>query len=248
MAQTTPLVNTLKRTLKSHGKNYADVARKLGLTEASVKRLFSQKSFSLQRLDQICQMLNLEISDLVRLMGEETRKITVLGEREEEEIANDTTLLLVTVCILNSWKFREIIAHYAISEAECTRNLVKLDRLKIIELLPENRYKLLIAANFSWRENGPIQRYYQSKVESDFFDSRFDKQNERLIVLNGMLAHESVSILQRKLQKLSQEFNELNGDDASLELDDRHGTTMVLALRQWEYGLFRDLKRQEETL
>ena len=171
-----------------------------------------------------------------------------LDIRCEEEIARDTTLLLVTVCILNSWKFREIIAHYAISEAECTSKLVKLDRLKIIELLPENRYKLLIAANFSWRENGPIQRYYQSKVESDFFDSRFDKQNERLIVLNGMLAHESVSILQRKLEKLSQEFNELNGDDASLELDDRHGTTIVLALGQWEYGLFRELKRQEETL
>jgi len=248
MPQTTPLVNTLKTTLKAHGKNYADVARKLNLTEASVKRLFSQKSFSLQRLDEICQMMNLEISDLIRLMSEETHKITMLGDKEEEEIANDTTLLLVTICVLNQWKFNEIITHYSFSEAECIRNLAKLDRLRIIELLPANKYKLLIASNFKWRENGPIQRYYQSKVESDFFDSRFDKQNERLIVLNGMLAYESASILQRKLEKLSREFDELNRDDVELDLEHRHGTTMVLALRQWEYGLFRDFKRKEKAL
>ncbi len=246
MAQTTPLINTLKRTLKLHGKNYADVARKLNLTEASVKRLFSQKSFSLQRLDSVCQMLDLEITDLVRLMSEETRKITVLGEQEEEEIAKDTTLLLVAVCVLNHWQLSEITAFYKLSETECIRKLVKLDRLSIIELLPDNRYKLLIAANFSWRENGPIQRYYQSKVESDFFDSRFDKKNERLIVLNGMLSHESSTILHRKLEKLSQEFTELNHDDTALELEHRHGTTMVLAARQWEYGLFKELRRKNE--
>ena len=248
MAQTTPLINSLKTTLKAHGKNYADVARKLNLTEASVKRLFSQKSFSLQRLDEICQMMSLEISDLFRLMSEETRKITMLGEKEEKEIANDTTLLLVAVCVLNRWKFNEIVTHYSLSEVECIRNMVKLDSLRILELLPGNKYKLLIAANFKWRENGPIQRYYQSKVESDFFDSRFDKQNERLIVLNGMLAHESATILQRKLEKLSREFDELNVDDVELDLEHRHGTTMVLALRQWEYGLFRELKRDEEAL
>jgi DNA-binding Xre family transcriptional regulator len=243
MAQTTPLINTLKKTLKAHALTYADVARKFGLTEASVKRLFSEKSFSLQRLDQVCQMMDMEISDLVRLMAEDTRKITELGERQEEEIASDITLLLVTICVLNRWKLQEITAHYNISETDCIRYLIKLDRLQIIELLPGNRIKLLVAANFKWRENGPIQRFFQARVETEFFDSRFDTETEKLIVLNGMLAHESSVLLQRKLEKLAQEFNELNDGDTALELDHRHGTTMVLALRQWEYGLFKGLRR-----
>ena len=52
MAQTSELIKTLKQALKAHGKTYAAVARELNLTEASVKRLFWQKNFSLERLDQ----------------------------------------------------------------------------------------------------------------------------------------------------------------------------------------------------
>jgi DNA-binding Xre family transcriptional regulator len=65
MGQTRELIGTLKAALKSQGKTYADVARELGLAEASVKRIFSQQSFSLDRLDRVCHMLGMEISDLV---------------------------------------------------------------------------------------------------------------------------------------------------------------------------------------
>ena len=52
--------------LKAQGKTYRDVAVALGLTEASVKRLFSKQSFSLHRLDQVCQLLEMEITDLAQ--------------------------------------------------------------------------------------------------------------------------------------------------------------------------------------
>ena len=47
MAQTSELIKTLKKALKAHGKTYADVSRQLGLSEASVKRLFSRENLSL---------------------------------------------------------------------------------------------------------------------------------------------------------------------------------------------------------
>ena len=65
MAQTSTLLIALKKSLKAHGYTYADVAKHIGLTQASIKRLFSEENISLQRLDQICQMMDLEISDLV---------------------------------------------------------------------------------------------------------------------------------------------------------------------------------------
>ena len=47
MPQTTELMHTLKKLLKRHNKTYVDVATCLDLSEASVKRLFSeQKSFA----------------------------------------------------------------------------------------------------------------------------------------------------------------------------------------------------------
>ena len=239
MAQTRELINTLKKALKAQGKTYADVAVALGLAEASVKRLFSQQSFSLNRLDKVCQLLDMEITDLVQLMNEQQQHLQQLTVEQEKEITDDVTLTLVAVCVLNRWTMDDILSFYHITEPQCVRHLVKLDRLKVIELLPGNRIKLLVAPNFSWRENGPIQRFFQRKISQEFFNTRFKRDDECLMVLNGMLSSQSNAEFQRKLKRLAREFNVLNNDDAALDLEERNGVTLVLAMRGWQYGLFQ---------
>lgn len=241
MAQTRELIKTLKTALKAQGKTYADVAVGLGLTEASVKRLFSQQSFSLNRLDQVCHLLDLEITDLVQLMNEQQQRLQQLTVEQEREITDDVTLTVVAVCVLNRWTMADILAYYHISETECIRHLAKLDRLKVIELLPKNRIRLRVAANFSWRENGPIQLFFQKKISQEFFSTRFSRDDECLIVLNGMFSSQSNAELQRKLKRLAREFELLNNDDAVLDLEQRKGATLVLAMRGWQYGIFKPL-------
>jgi DNA-binding Xre family transcriptional regulator len=239
MAQTRELIKTLKTALKAQGKTYADVAVELELTEASVKRLFSQQSFSLSRLDKVCHLLDMEITDLVQLMNEQQQHLQQLTVEQEKEITDDVTLTLVAVCVLNRWTMDDILSYYHISESECVRHLAKLDRLKVIELLPGNRIRLRVAPNFSWRENGPAQLFFQKKISQEFFDTRFNRDDECLIVLNGMFSTQSNAELQRKLKRLAREFDLLNNDDAALDLEQRHGATLVLAMRGWQYGLFR---------
>jgi len=243
MPQTQQLIETLKHALKAQKKTYADVARVLGLSEASVKRLFGDKNLSLLRLEQVCQMLEMEISDLVQLMNQRACHITQLTAEQEEEIAGDRVLLLVTVCALNRWTLAEILAYFKIKEVEAIRCLARLDRLKIIDLLPGNRIKLLISANFHWLENGPIQQLFHSRLQDDFFDSRFDRQSERLLVVNGMLSRKSNAVLQKKMERFTREFDELNNEDAGLPLEQRHGVTMVVAMSDWRFGLFANLRR-----
>ena len=89
MAQTREIIGTLKKALKAQGKTYADVAVALGLTEASVKRLFAQQSFSLARLDQVCHLLDIEISDLVQLMNEQQQRLQQLTVEQEMEQARN---------------------------------------------------------------------------------------------------------------------------------------------------------------
>ena len=242
MAQTSELIKTLKQALKAHGKTYADVSRELGLSEASVKRLFSQENFSLERLDRICHLLDMEISDLVQLMNEKQHELLQLTVDQEQEVTNDTTLLLVAICVLNKWTLKDIVAFYDISEGECFLKLAQLDRLKLIDLLPNNRIKVRVAPNFNWRENGPIQAFFQEKLGQDFLRGRFSRDEECLIVLNGMLSPESNAEFQRKLKRLAWEFDLLNRDDSSLKLQQRGGVTVVMAMRGWQYGIFHPLR------
>lgn len=243
MAQTRELIKTLKVALKAHGKTYADVAIELGLTEASVKRIFSQNSFSLQRLDRVCHMLGMEVSDLVQQMNERRRQLQQLTWEQEQQLTQDVTLMLVAVCVLNRWTLAEILGYYRISEHECIRHLARLDRLQLIELLPNNRIRLRVAANFSWIENGPIQQFFQKKIGQEFFHTRFNRDDECLVVLNGMLSPQSNAEMQRKLRRLARDFDTLINDDAALPLEQRQGATLVLAMRDWRYGLFRPMVR-----
>jgi len=244
VAQTKQLIDSLKRALKAHGLSYIDVANQLGLSEASVKRLFSESSFSLTRLDLVCQMMEMEISDLVLQMNNDSRSmLSGLSFEQEEEIAGDIALLLITVCVLNRWTMPQLIEHFHLSEHQCIRHLAILDRLKVIELLAGNNIKLRVSANFKWLDNGPIQQFFQQKLAADFFDSQFTQQQEQLIVINGMLSDSAMMIFHRKLEQLAREFNELNNEDAALALKQKKGTTVVLAMRSWQYGLFESLRK-----
>ena len=71
MAHSGALVEVLKRELRTRGVTYAQVARKLGLSEASVKRMFSRREFTLKRLDQVCQLTHSDFSDLTRILNRE---------------------------------------------------------------------------------------------------------------------------------------------------------------------------------
>lgn len=245
MAQTGALLKTLKKQLKAHGKTYADLANALKLSEASVKRLFAEESFTLQRLESACRFLGLQLEELVALMSAEQPQLQQLTLQQEKEIAEDLLLLMVTVSVINGLTMEDLQTFYVIEETECIRKLAHLDRLKIIELLPNNRIKLLVSPNFRWLPNGPIQQFFLEKVQHEFFTSRFDGEDEKLIVLNGMLSRASNAELQKTMQRLARDFNDLMHSDAALPISEKFGFTMVAAVRRAQYALFRDFMRQK---
>ena len=75
MAQSRALVETLKRSLRAQRITYADIAAHLEMSEANVKRLFATQSFTLQRLEAICEMMKMDLSDLFGLLESERRRI-----------------------------------------------------------------------------------------------------------------------------------------------------------------------------
>ncbi len=243
--QTARLLQTLKRCLKSEGKTYADVAKTLELSEASVKRMFSEQHFSLQRLDSICHMLGMEISDLVRKMDAEQASVEQLTHSQESEIIQDISLILVTVCVFNHWTLEDITQYFTLSEEECVLKLLKLDKIGVIQLLPQNRIKLLISPNFSWIENGPFECFFREHVGQEYFNSSFQGEHRCLRVLNGALSKVSAVEFQRKLLRLAREFSYIAREEATLPIENREGVTLVLAMRNWDYGLFDHLIRPE---
>lgn len=245
MAHSAQLIDSLKTALKSHGLTYAEVAKRIDLSEASVKRMFSQKHLTLARLDEICRLIDLEISDLVQMAADRQKYISHLTVEQEKVLVEDSKLLLMAACLLNRWSVDEILETYDIPELECIQLLAKLDRMKILELLPKNRVKLLVSRNFSWLPRGPIQEFFQQKVQQDYLDSPFRDEGEKRVFVNGMLSVASNVQLIKKIEKVISEFHELHTEDIRLPLERKHGMAMLLAIRPWEMKSFHDIRKDK---
>jgi transcriptional regulator with XRE-family HTH domain len=244
MAQSAALIDVLKRELKARGVRYADLARHLRLSEASVKRLFSGRSFTLSRLDEICRCAGIDFSDLARALAREETLVSQLTHEQEKEIVSDRKLFLVAVCALNHVRLEQIVEKYDISEAECIGLLTRLDRLKFIDLQPGNRVRLRVSRTFSWLPDGPIQRFFNDQAHHEFFRSRFDRADEFMLVVNGMLSRQSSAAVVERLRKVAREFSALHGEDMRLPLEQRSAMSVLVALRHWELDAFAELKRQ----
>lgn len=247
MTTSAGLVEVLKRELRSRGITYARVARELRLSEASVKRMFSRRNFSLKRLDQVCQLANSEFSDIARALHQEENLISRLSHEQEQEIVSNPKLFLVAVCALNHVGFDQIVATYDISRPECIQLLARLDRLGFIRLLPNNRIRLLISLDFSWLPDGPIQRFFNQQAHNEYFRSRFDRPDEFMVVVNGMLSRASSAALLTRLKRIAREFSELNNQDARLPLGERSAMSLLVAIRHWELAAFAELRRKRVT-
>lgn len=243
MAQISALIETLKQALKSHRLTYADVARELAMSEANVKRMFASQRFTLERLEEVCALMRMELSDLFQLYEESRQRISQLTLEQEEELVRDAKLLFVAVSVRNRLSFEEIVSHYQITQSECVRALAKLDRLKIIDLLPDNRIKLRIDDGFRWLPNGPIQRFFEKQVKEQFLQSKFDGELEQSLFLFGLLCDSSAQLLANKIGALASEFNDLHRQDASLPLEKRHSMGFMLSMRPWEMELFQPFLR-----
>lgn len=245
MAQIDSLIAELKRALKARGVTYAALARSLGLSESSVKRLFATRSFTLKRLEQICNEIGLELSDLVQRLNDRREYLTELTPEQEGALLADPKLLLTTYLLINGWAADEIVANFAIEANEIERLLIRLHRAKIIELLPFNRVKLLTARNFTWRKNGPVQRFFQQHVQREFIDAPFAGPGEQFRFVGARLSRTALVQMQQSIDRLAREFDELARRDESLPLAERQSCAAVFAVRPWEFSMFASLRRRK---
>ncbi len=247
MARSSRIVATLKKELRLRSLSYRVLAEELGLSESAVKQMFAGGNMSLKRLDAVCDVLGIEISDLAGLAESGEEKIAELSREHERELVDDVKFLLVAYCVVNHWPFEDIVSYFDVEDTECIQYLARLDRMKLIELLPGNRIKPLIATNFKWQANGPIEQFFRTEVQSRFFASSFNTDGSMRIVKNGYLTMDAQSQLAERMRVLGENFETAIWESRKQPVDKKFGVTMVLAIRQWEFAAFSQFARKPVT-
>jgi transcriptional regulator with XRE-family HTH domain len=241
MAEQSLIVAELKRGLRERGLTYAAVAKKLSLSVASVKRIFSGGDLSLKRVDQICELLETGLAELLA-QARERPSANQLTLAQEQEIASDPKLFLIAWLVLNRAPLEDIVRVYRFTEREVLRLFYKLDQMKVIELQPGNRVRLLVSRHFSWRAGGPVQRYIHQKLLREFTSSHFAGSQEEFFFHCGEVSDAALGELKQALRNSARQCAEIIERDRGPR-EHRHGAAFVLALRPWKYSGFKQFER-----
>ena len=244
MALKSRIVEALKACLRARGMTYAALAAKLGVSEPTVKRMFSRGAFTLARIEQILAAIELDLQELARLARDGSSGPAELTQEQEQALARDERLFSVFWLIQNEWSFAEILEAFAISRAELTAAYARLDRLRLIRWGARERARLLVRRDFRWRDGGPVKKTYGPRVMSEFLAARFKQPLEFLRFESRVMSQESAAVLKRRLERLALEFNELAEADASLPSGRRIGVAFLAACRPWEFSAVNALKRR----
>jgi transcriptional regulator with XRE-family HTH domain len=241
MAAQSLVVAELKRALRERGLTYAVVAKKLSLSIASVKRIFSGGDLSLKRVDQICELLDTSLVDILA-QARDRPSADQLTLAQEQEIVADPRLFLIAWLVLNRAPLEDIVRSYKFTEREVLRLFYKLDQLKVIELQPGNRVRLLVSRHFSWRAGGPVQRYIHQKLLREFTSSHFVGSQEEFFFHGAAVSESALTELKQALRNTARQCAEIIERDRGPR-QHRHGAAFVLALRPWNYSGFKQFER-----
>jgi DNA-binding Xre family transcriptional regulator len=243
MTTTNDLVAALKKELRTAQMTYSDLARSLGMAESSVKRMLAKGDMPLSRIDAICHALKMDFAELARRVAESQPLLKELTLEQERVVVADKKLLLVAICVLSQWSVEQISASYRLTEAECIKHLVQLDRLGIIELRPMNRYRLKLAKTFRWRPHGPVMDYFREHVVLDYYKGGFDKPGEGLLLVHGVVSRNAAPLFLDRIHRLAHDFARQHQADQRLAGKDRESFTLLLGMRSWEFEAFTQLRR-----
>lgn len=241
--RSTAIVQTLKQQLRQAGITYRALAQQIGVSESAVKQMFAGANFSLRRLDEICDVLSIDYTELVEIAATRASQTDVLSEAQEKELVSDARLLLMAYCLVNHWTVADVLERYDISETDAVTLLARLDRMGLIELLPANRVRLLISNSFRWQSNGPIESFFRSQVQNEFFGGSFQADGALRLVKNGDMTRASQRLLVDRMEGIGNLFDDIIRDERKQPLSKRKGTTMILAIRNWEFQAFSRLER-----
>jgi transcriptional regulator with XRE-family HTH domain len=231
------IVANVKAALRTRGVTYAQLAQRIGLSEASVKRVLSRGTLSLRRLEQVCEAIGTSVPEVVQLLrGSAPERAEMLTLEQEKALAADPALFACYHLVANGRSNREIEADLGVSQRAVLHSLARLKALGLLAQSSKGQARAAASVAVKWRPDGPVRRLYEREVRAEFLQSLFGAEREALHFRSAELSEASCRVLQRRLDRLAAEFRDLADLDSTLPSNEKRNVGCLLAMRPWVFS------------
>ena len=146
--QVPALTEALKQLFRARGLPQRVIAEKLGVTPRTVKRWLTGKGLTLQVVEKLCDLLGMTFIEFCEIAKDDLDvRPKRLSPQQERMLLADPHLTFVFNLLMRGWSAQEIQGETGMSKATLVGYLVRLEKLGMIELMPENRVRLLFSRN-----------------------------------------------------------------------------------------------------
>ena len=169
-------IEALKQELRARGLTYAEVARQLNLSEVTLKRAFSERKFTLERFVRIAEVAGLTLGDIAaRATGTAAPAAHTYTEEQERFLAQHPGTLAFFDLLLRGHSVLVIERKHRLSRAQSLKHLTRLDRLGLIRLEREIKFKFLTSKRVGWRKGGALRAKFLAGAQREFLAGSFEE-------------------------------------------------------------------------
>lgn len=211
MSEKTKILAAIKLRMRRDGMTYASLAKKLSVSEVTVKRYFSEQRLSLDSLDEICSVLNVTLDEL---MAELKASLQVQKEKftQEQELAlaKDEFLFILFYVVARKLSYQEILKRLSHHKpSKIIRGLRALEALQLVDFETEEKLRALVSSNAEILPHGPLWNRYSSVAINEFFASAFTGKNEFFDLSIGFVSKSGHGRVRQIIEKAQSEIHAL---------------------------------------
>ncbi len=165
------LKDVIKSVLKKNKHTYSDLAEYLDCSEPTIKRVLGHEELSLSRLLQICDFLNLSLSDLEVFMKKEEPPPAELSERQQIFLVENKNYFAFLFELYQDLTPDQIASKYQLTPKSLQKYLINLEKQELIKVTSKNKVRPFYKS-FPHLGKGPLGvAYYKAFIEnaSHFF-------------------------------------------------------------------------------
>lgn len=139
---------------------YVDLAERMNVSEPTVKRLFVDRDCKFSRLESICQLLDLSLTEVLEIADRTEEPVLCLSHEVEQALANSPALFHFYLLVRDDMPSSEIAAINGLEEADLHLYARDLERLGMVtigamgQILPSSTAPLQLSAD------GPLQQLH----------------------------------------------------------------------------------------
>lgn len=240
----------LRSALKARGITYAELARRLGMSEPSVKRLFQQQDCKLSRLAAICTAIDLPLETLIEASNRPAGPSVPLSHDAERHLAAYPSLFYFLLFLMDRFTPQQIARETGLSQASIELYMRNLDRLGIVERDVSERYRLLITTPVAWRWTGPLAPILK-RINQDFVGWAAENAGEpgvQFITLSRRMRADSADMLQREADEFAERIRQTAHRDQLMSADSELMTAkLTLALAPFAFHRMRRIDEHPQA-